>query len=125
MVAVGAIGRDKQRAVYSSVGAFIELMAPGGDFTRGGATSGILQQTLDLDLVETYSGGVSRYRAPRFDTFAYFYFTGSSMATPHVAGFAALLMQQGITSPAAIEAIMKQFATDLGTAGATTNTATG
>jgi serine protease len=39
------------------------------------------------------------------------------MATPHVAGFAALLMQQGITSPAAIEAIMKQFATDLGTPG--------
>ena len=39
------------------------------------------------------------------------------MATPHVAGFAALLMQQGITSPAAIEAAMKQFATDKGTAG--------
>jgi len=117
MVAVGAVGRDKLRAVYSSVGSFIELMAPGGDFTRGGATSGILQQTYDLDLVETYTGSVSRYRAPRFDSFAYFYFTGTSMATPHVAGFAALLMQQGITSPAAIEAIMKQFATDLGTAG--------
>jgi serine protease len=117
MVAVGAVGRDKLRAVYSSIGSFIELMAPGGDFTRGGATSGILQQTYDLDLVETYTGGVGQYRAPRFDSFSYFYFTGTSMATPHVAGFAALLMQQGITSPAAIEAIMKQFATDLGTAG--------
>ena len=39
------------------------------------------------------------------------------MATPHVAGFAALLMQQGVTSPAAIEAIMKRYATDLGPAG--------
>ena len=39
------------------------------------------------------------------------------MATPHVAGFAALLMQQGITDPAAIEAAMKQFATDKGTPG--------
>jgi len=117
MVAVGAVGRDKLRAVYSSIGSFIELTAPGGDFTRGGATSGILQQTYDLDLVETYAGSVSQYRAPRFDVFAYFYFTGTSMATPHVAGFAALLMQQGITSPAAIEAIMKQFATDLGTPG--------
>ena len=29
------------------------------------------------------------------------------MATPHVSGFAALLMQQGITNPAAIEAAMK------------------
>jgi serine protease len=77
----------------------------------------VLQQTLDLDLVETWSGSVARYRAPRFDSFAYYYFTGTSMATPHVAGFAALLMQQGITSPAAIEAIMKQFATDLGPPG--------
>ena len=39
------------------------------------------------------------------------------MATPHVAGFAALLMQQGITNPAAIEAAMKQYATDKGAAG--------
>jgi subtilisin family serine protease len=39
------------------------------------------------------------------------------MASPHVAGFAALLMQQGITSPAAIEAIMKRYATDLGPKG--------
>ena len=117
MVAVGAVGRDLLRATYSSVGSFIELTAPGGDFSRGGATSGILQQTLDLDLVETYAGSVSQYRAPRFDSFAYFYFTGTSMATPHVSGMAALLMQQGITSPAAIEAIMKEFATDLGPAG--------
>jgi subtilisin family serine protease len=39
------------------------------------------------------------------------------MATPHVSGFAALLMQQGITSPAAVEAAMEQFATDLGPSG--------
>jgi serine protease len=117
MVAVGAVGRDRLRAAYSNAGSFIELVAPGGDFSRGGATSGILQQTLDLDLVETYTGSVTQYRAPRFDSFAYFYFTGTSMATPHVSGFAAMLMQQGITSPAAIEAIMKQFATDLGTPG--------
>ncbi|MEY4635105.1 MAG: hypothetical protein RJA55_903 [Acidobacteriota bacterium] len=39
------------------------------------------------------------------------------MATPHVSGFAALLMQQGVTSPAAIEAAMKLYATDKGAAG--------
>ena len=39
------------------------------------------------------------------------------MATPHVAGLAALLMQQGITDPAAIEAAIKHFATDLGAPG--------
>jgi subtilisin family serine protease len=39
------------------------------------------------------------------------------MATPHVAGLAALLVQQGYTKPAAIEAALKRFATDLGSAG--------
>jgi serine protease len=116
MVAVAAVARDRRRAVYSTVGRHIELAAPGGD-ARGGATSGILQQTYDPTMVETYTGSLSQYRAPRFDVFVYDYLTGTSMATPHVAGFAALLMQQGISSPAAIEAIMKQFATDLGAAG--------
>jgi serine protease len=32
------------------------------------------------------------------------------MATPHVAALAALLMDQGVTSPAAIEAAIKRFA---------------
>jgi hypothetical protein len=39
------------------------------------------------------------------------------MATPHVAAFAALLMSQGITNPAAVEAAIKYFARDLGAAG--------
>ena len=92
-------------------------MAPGGDFDRGGALAGVIQQTLDLDLVETFTGPVSRYRAPRFDVFAYYPFEGTSMSTPHVSGLAAMLLDQGVTSPAAIEAILKQTATDLGPAG--------
>jgi serine protease len=39
------------------------------------------------------------------------------MAAPHVSGLAALLYNQGITKPAAIEAALKRFAKDLGTAG--------
>jgi subtilisin family serine protease len=91
-------------------------VAPGGD-SRDGASGSILQQTFDFDLVETYTLGPARFRAPRFDSFAYVFSTGTSMSAPHVSGFAALLMEQGITSPAAVEAIMKQTATDLGTAG--------
>ena len=117
MVAVGAIGRDRERAFYSSTGPYVELVAPGGDSRAGGREGTILQQTFDFDLVETYFSGPARYQAPRFDSFAFEFLQGTSMAAPHVAGFAALLMQQGITSPAAIEAIMKRYATDLGSPG--------
>jgi serine protease len=117
MVAVAAVGRTLDLAFYSTTGPYVELTAPGGDQRQGGTTAGILQQTLDPDLIETYDRPISQYGPPRADAFAYSYFQGTSMAVPHVSGFAALLMQQGITSPAAIERAMKQFATDKGTPG--------
>jgi serine protease len=117
MVAVGAVGRTLDLASYSTTAPYVELAAPGGDQRQGGTTAGILQQTIDLDLLETFDRPVSQYGPPRADVFAYEYFQGTSMATPHVSGFAALLMQQGITSPAAIELAMKQFAIDKGPAG--------
>jgi serine protease len=117
VVAVAAVGRDLDRATYSTTGSYVELAAPGGDRGRGGVEAMILQQTLDLDLVSTYLGGPGRYAAPRFDAFAYYYFQGTSMAAPHVSGFAALLMQQGITNPEAVEAAMEKFAVDRGAPG--------
>ncbi len=117
MVAVGAVGRTLDLAYYSTTGSYVEIAAPGGDQRQGGTSAGILQQSLDLDLLETFERPVSQYGPPRADAFAYYYFQGTSMAAPHVSGFAALLMQQGITSPAAIEAAMKQFATDKGAPG--------
>ncbi|HXD16044.1 MAG TPA: S8 family serine peptidase [Vicinamibacterales bacterium] len=117
VVAVGAIGRDRLRAYYSTTGSYLELAAPGGNQRSGGSAGGIFQQTYDLNFVETYALGPTRYTAPRFDVFAYLPFQGTSMAAPHVSGLAALLMQQGITSPAAVEAAMEKFATDLGPAG--------
>ena len=117
MVAVGAIGPDRSRAYYSSTGSHIELVAPGGDQRRNGTGGGVLQQTYDLDMVDRFSQGLGRFGPPRFDAFVYEYFQGTSMATAHVSGFAALLMQQGITNSAAVEAVMKRYATDLGAAG--------
>ena len=117
VVSVGAVGRTLDLAYYSTTGSFVEISAPGGDQLAGGGPGGILQQTLDLDLLETYERPPSQYGPPRADSFAYYYFQGTSMATPHVAAFAAMLMQQGITNPAAIEAAMKRFATDKGTPG--------
>jgi serine protease len=39
------------------------------------------------------------------------------MAAPHVAGIAAMLMQQGITDPAVIEDVLEKTAVDLGAPG--------
>jgi serine protease len=117
MIAVAAVGRELGRAFYSTTNSYVEIAAPGGDQRRDGGTGGILQQTLDQDLLHTYTLGPQNFRAPRADSFNYYFFQGTSMATPHVSAFAAMLMQQGITDPAAIEAAMKQFARDLGRAG--------
>ena len=113
VVVVGAIGRNLARAAYSNFNSTVELAAPGGDQQRDGEAGGILQQTLDEDLLHTYQGGPATYRAPRMDSFTYEFFQGTSMATPHVSGLAALLMQQGITNPGAVEEAMKRFARDL------------
>ena len=116
-VSVAAVDRAKAHAYYSSSGSWVELAAPGGSFRGFGAEGGVLQQTLDLQLVDTFFNAPAQYGPPRFDALAYYYFTGTSQATPHVAGLAAMLMQQGITSPAAIEAALEKFATDLGDPG--------
>jgi serine protease len=116
-VSVGAVGPDLKHASYSTSAGYMEISAPGGNFAVREPDGGILQQTVDLDLALTFLDGPVRYRAPRFDAFAYFYFEGTSMATAHVSGVAALLHEQGITNPAAIEAALERFATDLGAAG--------
>jgi serine protease len=116
-VSVAAVGRSLERASYSTSGDYIELAAPGGNFSQGGSSSGILQLTLEDDFVFTFEQGPSRYSAPRFDVFGESFFQGTSMAAPHVAGLAALLYEQGIRNPAAIEAALERFAIDKGAAG--------
>ena len=111
VIAVGAVDVRKRRAPYSNTGSELDVVAPGGDLDRDddndGRPDGVLQQTFDPDVAAR----------GRYDSFAYFYVDGTSQASPHVAAVAALLVRQGITSPAAVQAAIQNTAEDLGAAG--------
>lgn len=81
---VGAYGTESDPAVYSDWGYEIDLSAPGGGlFTCEGG----IWSTVPLDLQEVDSCT---------ETPGYAVYSGTSMATPHVAGAGALLADLGI-----------------------------
>ena len=110
-MAVGAVGQDLDHAYYSNTGDYVEIAAPGGNSRQGGSAGLVWQQTYRFDGIAT------NQRAPRFDLLTDDGFQGTSMASPHVAGLAALLYAQGVRNPAAIESAIRQFAQDRGTSG--------
>lgn len=117
-MSVAATNRSSNRAFYSNTGSHIEIAAPGGDSRDQSSGTGVIWQSTLIFTDQDF--GFGRYN-PRFDRYAEIGYSGTSMATPHVAGLAALMMSRGITSPAAIEAIIKRTAKDLGTTGKDTS----
>jgi serine protease len=116
-ISVGAVDPLKQHAFYSSSGSFVELAAPGGSNRGFGDDGFVWQQTFDFNFTDTFRLEPANYGAPRFDVVAYVGMIGTSMAVAHVSGVAAMLIQQGITDPAAVEAAIEKFAVDLGSNG--------
>jgi serine protease len=86
-VGVGAVGPDGKLAPYSSYGEALDIVAPGGN-TRLGPGNGILQATIER----------GDFRKPVLAEYQ-----GTSMATPHVAGVAALLFAAGAKTPDEVE----------------------
>jgi len=76
VIAVAAVNRNGGRAFYSNFGSIVAVAGPGGD-TSASASNGILS---------TLNSGTT---TPGAD--AYAFYQGTSMATPHVSGVAALL----------------------------------
>jgi serine protease len=75
VIAVAATNRSGGRASYSNFGTIVALAAPGGDSGTGGG------------ILSTLNTGTT---TPGSDTYASY--MGTSMATPHVAAVAALMM---------------------------------
>ncbi|GAB4216356.1 MAG: S8 family serine peptidase [Synechococcales cyanobacterium] len=96
VIAVSATGPNGEKSPYSNYGVGVDIAAPGGAKTQDHPEWGILQQTINR-------------RNPDQAEFAYF--QGTSMASPHVAGVAALIQAQGVKSPDEVEKVLKQSAT--------------
>lgn len=104
VIAVGATDYRNQVTAYSNKGEGLDLVAPGGDTNRDdngdGYGDGVLQ--------ETRLNG----------SWGYYFFQGTSMASPHVAGAAAVLIANGTAStPAEVLQHLSATAKDLGEVG--------
>jgi len=111
VMAVGATNRSGNRAFYSNTGSYVEIAAPGGDSRDSdNAGSGFIWQSTILPSVSDQAFVLF----PVFDRYAEVAFQGTSQATPHVSGLAALLFTQGFKTPAQIEQVIKKTAKLIG-----------
>ena len=107
-IAVGSVRYDKEKADYSQYGAGLDVVAPGGDTSvdqnQDGYGDGVVQETFTKKLFRMKWG--------------YYYFQGTSMATPHVSGLAALIIgKYPAYTPDQVRNAIESTAEDLGLPG--------
>jgi subtilisin family serine protease len=104
VVSVAAVAPSGAPASYSNFGPTIDLAAPGGDLAAGfGASSFGVAST-----VWNFFGGQPSYS----------FWTGTSMAAPHVTGIAALVLaREPELTAAALRGRLEEFAVDAGAPG--------
>ncbi|MFF8972963.1 S8 family serine peptidase [Streptomyces sp. NPDC014995] len=96
VISVAATNRTGAKASYSNYGSLVDISAPGGQ-TSTGTANGILS---------TLNSGT---KTPSTENYAYY--QGTSMATPHIAGLAALMKSaNSALTPAQIESAIKSNA---------------
>lgn len=99
VITVASTGKAANRAYYSNFGSTVDIAAPGGDKNADGGIT--ILSTLNTGATSPVDGG---------DTYAYY--QGTSMAAPHVAGVASLVLaaNPGLT-PSDVATVMQGTAT--------------
>ncbi|MFD9302036.1 S8 family serine peptidase [Streptomyces sp. NPDC060048] len=108
VINVAASNRAGDRSYYSNYGSIIDIAAPGGETRRATDTPGTVT-TPENAILSTLNSGATTPGAETYKPYQ-----GTSMAAPHVAGLAALLVSaKSSLTPAQIESAIKTNARPL------------